>query len=114
MATPASTRWCSRRKSETPEIPNSAESVWALYTVRLDRRDEVAAKLKAAGIATGVYYRIPLHRQSAYCRFPVAPGGLPAAESLAERVLSLPMHAYLDASQQDFVIDCVRAAVKSG
>ena len=53
--------------------------------------------LKAEGIPTAIYYAKPLHRQAAYREFPVAGGGLPVSERLADEVISLPMHAYLDA-----------------
>jgi dTDP-4-amino-4,6-dideoxygalactose transaminase len=88
-------------------------SAWAQYTVQVDDRDGVAAMLKAAGVPTAVYYPKPLHRQTAYRGYPVAPGGLPVSDALAERVLSLPMHPYLDEASQDRVIAAVREAVSS-
>ena len=50
-----------------PEIADGNSSVWAQYTIRLDpgRRDEVAARLKAQGVPTAIYYPKPLHRQEA-------------------------------------------------
>ncbi len=83
-----------------PPVPNESTSVWAQYTIRLapGRRDALAASLKAQGIPTAVYYAKPLHRQAAYRDFPVVDGGLPVCERLADEVISLPMHAYLEAS----------------
>ena len=102
---PAS-RWCrgSRRRST---------SVWAQYTIRLapGRRDALAAALKAQGIPTAIYYAKPLHRQAAYRHFPVADGGVPVSERLAEEVISLPMHAYLEEPVQDRIIAAVRRAL---
>jgi dTDP-4-amino-4,6-dideoxygalactose transaminase len=43
----------------------------------------------------------------------VADDGIPITEQLAEEVISLPMHAYLDTASQDRVIEVVRAALKS-
>jgi len=87
--------------------------VWAQYTIRLKpgRRDGLAATLKAQGIPTAIYYAKPLHRQTAYRHFPVADGGLLVSDALAEEVISLPMHAYLDAAVQDRIIDAVRRAL---
>jgi len=62
----------------------------------VDDRDGVAASLKAAGVPTAIYYPRPLHQQPAYATFPHAAGGLSVSERLAARVLSLPMHPYLD------------------
>ena len=72
----------------------------------------IAAKLKAQGIPTGIYYPKPLHRLEAYRRFPVVDNGIPVTDQLAEEVISLPMHAYLDPPTQDRVIEAVRAALK--
>ena len=73
--------------------------------------DRFAAALKAEGIPTAVYYPKPLHRQDAYRRFPCAEGGLPVTDLLAEEVISLPMHAYLDETTQDRIIAAVMRAV---
>jgi dTDP-4-amino-4,6-dideoxygalactose transaminase len=98
-----------------PRAGNQSTSVWAQYTIRLKpgRRDGLAAALKAQGIPTAVYYAKPLHRHAAYRGFPVVDGGLPASEQLAEEVISLPMHAYLDRPVQDRIIEAVRRALAS-
>ena len=96
-----------------PQVGNDSTSVWAQYTIRLapGRRDALAAALKAQGIPTAIYYAKPLHRQAAYRGFPVAEGGVPVSERLAEEVISLPMHAYLDQPVQDRIIAAVRRAL---
>jgi UDP-2-acetamido-2-deoxy-ribo-hexuluronate aminotransferase len=97
-----------------PVVPEGLSSVWAQYTIRLKPgvRDGLAAKLKSHGIPTAIYYPKPLHRLEAYRRFPVVDNGIPVTEQLAEEVISLPMHAYLDAATQDRVIDSIHAALK--
>jgi dTDP-4-amino-4,6-dideoxygalactose transaminase len=96
-----------------PQLPRGVNSVWAQYTIRLapGRRDALAAALQAQGVPTAVYYHTPLHRQQAYRRFPVAVGGVPVSDRLAEEVISLPMHAYLDEPTQDRIIAAVRGAL---
>ena len=96
-----------------PRVAKDQTSVWAQYTIRLaaGRRDALAAALKAQGIPTAIYYAKPLHRQAAYSGFPIAEGGLPVSEKLADEVISLPMHAYLDRATQDRIIACGRAGV---
>ena len=97
-----------------PRIPAGYTSVWAQYTIRVagGRRDALAAALKAEGIPTAIYYPIPLHRQQAYRHFPVGKGGVAVSDRLAAEVISLPMHAYLDAPTQDRIIDVARRALK--
>ena len=96
-----------------PAVPDGCSSVWAQYTIRLKPgvRDGLAATLKAQGVPTAIYYPKPLHRLEVYRRFPVADNGIPVTDQLAEEVISLPMHAYLDAPTQDWVIEAVRAAL---
>jgi dTDP-4-amino-4,6-dideoxygalactose transaminase len=97
----------------TPRLAPGSTSVWAQYTIRLPagRRDGLAASLKLEGIPTAIHYPVPLHRQQPYQRFPIAAGGAPVSERLAEEVVSLPMHAYLDQTTQDRIIDAVRRAL---
>ncbi len=99
-----------------PEIASGRTSVWAQYTIRVapERRTELAASLKADGIPTAIYYAKPLHRQSAYRDFPIAGNGLPVTDRVADEVISLPMHPYLDAATQDRIIDAVRAVLDAG
>jgi dTDP-4-amino-4,6-dideoxygalactose transaminase len=97
--------------AEVPRLSNAAHSVWAQYTIKLDNRDQVATTLKAAGVPTAVYYPRSLHQQPAYFGYPVVGGGLPVAEALSQRVLSLPFHPYLDVGTQDYIIDRLRAAL---
>jgi dTDP-4-amino-4,6-dideoxygalactose transaminase len=96
-----------------PHVADGSTSVWAQYTIRLPsgRREGFAAALKALGIPTAVYYPIPLNRQEAYRHFPVAEGGVPVCERLAEEVISLPMHAYIDEPTQDRIIAACRQAL---
>jgi dTDP-4-amino-4,6-dideoxygalactose transaminase len=93
-----------------PAVPDGYISVWAQYTIRLKPgvRDSLAAKLKAVGVPTAIYYPKSLHQQTAYKHFPVAEGGLKVSEKLSDEVISLPMHPYLEAPVQDRVIDAVR------
>jgi dTDP-4-amino-4,6-dideoxygalactose transaminase len=94
-----------------PRLRAGATSCWACYTILVDDRDGVAARLKERGVPSAIYYPRPLHTQPPYLKFPAAPGGLPVTEHLAARVLSLPIHAYLDPATQDRIIEAVRASV---
>ena len=93
---------------EVPRLIDGATSVWAQYTVKVDRRDEIQAACKEAGIPTAIYYPIPLSQQSGYRQYPTAPGGTPVSEALSPRVLSLPMHPYLSEETQVTIGQTVR------
>ncbi|WP_434563076.1 DegT/DnrJ/EryC1/StrS family aminotransferase [Pseudomonas sp. R1-6] len=76
----------------TPHVEEWNMSAYAQYTILIDGRELLQGKLKAEGIPTAVHYPIPLNKQPA-----VADTGvyLPMGDSVAEQVLSLPMHPYL-------------------
>jgi dTDP-4-amino-4,6-dideoxygalactose transaminase len=93
----------------TPAVIDGAQSVWAQYTIQLDNRAKVQADLKDQGIPTAVYYPIPLSRQKAYAQFPAVP--TPNSARLSERVVSLPIHPYLDEPTQDRIIEAVLKSV---
>jgi dTDP-4-amino-4,6-dideoxygalactose transaminase len=92
-----------------PKVIAGARSVWAQYTLQVENRAKFQADLKAAGVPTAVYYPIPLSKQKAYAHYPSAP--TPVSEALAGKVVSLPMHPYLDVATQDRIIAAVLASV---
>ena len=97
----------------TPHVTADCVSTWAQYTIRVaaDRRDAFQAALKAKGVPTTVYYPKPLHQQTAYKHYPVAGNGLPISERVAQEVVALPMHPYLDEETQDYIIAQVLEAL---
>jgi UDP-2-acetamido-2-deoxy-ribo-hexuluronate aminotransferase len=85
-------------------------SVWAQYTVMVDRRPEVQAALSAAGVPTAVHYPKPLNQQPAYAAHCCAEC-TPVAAALSERVLSLPMSADLSDADQARVVQALHDAL---
>jgi len=98
---------------QTPYVPEGLTSAWAQYSVLTDRREEVQAALKAAGIPTAVYYPLPLHLQGAFADCGYAQGDFPVAEATARRIFSLPMHPYLEDETIDFIVARIIEAVDS-
>ncbi|MEM7767077.1 MAG: DegT/DnrJ/EryC1/StrS aminotransferase family protein [Pseudomonadota bacterium] len=90
--------------AKVPAFIDGHVSNWAQYTIEHDDRDGLIAHLRAHDVPSAVYYPMPIHTQAAYGRFPQGPGGLPHTEAAAARVLSLPMHPYLDEETQDRII----------
>jgi dTDP-4-amino-4,6-dideoxygalactose transaminase len=98
-----------------PKVLDGCVSTWAQYTIKIapSERDRFVSALKAEGIPTAIYYPKPLHQQTAYRDYPVAENGLPVAERIAQEVVSLPMHPYLEPTVQDHIIDAARRALKT-
>ncbi|AXY55321.1 DegT/DnrJ/EryC1/StrS family aminotransferase [Acinetobacter chinensis] len=84
----------------TPFIEEYNQSAWAQYTIQVENRDDVQAKLKEQGIPTAVHYPIPLNKQPAVANDAV----LPVGDAIAERVMSLPMHPYLTVEAQEKIV----------
>jgi len=91
------------------------QSAWAIYAVLFadePARDACQAALKAAGIASAIYYPKALHEQPAYA---AAHDGaaLPVAEATGRRILALPIHPDLTDAQVARVVAVLRAASKA-
>jgi dTDP-4-amino-4,6-dideoxygalactose transaminase len=108
-----------------PSIPAGREHVYYLYTIRVkdritDRnRDEAAPsdviqrRLAERGIASTVYYPVPLHLQPLYAALGGKPGDLPASERASREVLSIPLYPELTSAQIEFVAGALRDAVRA-
>lgn len=90
-----------------PPVAPWADPVWHLYVIRASNRDEIAAALQDADIASGMHYPVPLHLQPALERLGHAAGDFPAAEAWAETMLSLPMFPELEPDEIERVADVV-------
>jgi dTDP-4-amino-4,6-dideoxygalactose transaminase len=92
-------------KVKTPMEPEGYTSSWAQYTIQAENRDELQARLKAAGIPSMVYYPRTMSQQTAFTYLNQKP--CPAAEQLTKTVLSLPMHPYLTDEEIEIVANTV-------
>jgi UDP-2-acetamido-2-deoxy-ribo-hexuluronate aminotransferase len=88
---------------QTPVIRSNRSSAWAQYTVRVNNRDTLRAKLKDNGIPTAVHYPIPLHLQECFQYLNYKKGDFPISEKASEEVMSLPINTFLKESEIIFV-----------
>ncbi len=92
-----------------PLVESGDQSVWNQYTVRVQngRRDALREHLSQRGIATEIYYPVPLHEQACFRGGNVRQGDLTATETAAREVLSLPVFPTLTEEQQRLVVDSI-------
>ena len=90
---------------KTPVVPKGYYSSWAQYTIQAENRDELQARLKAAGIPSMVYYPRTMSQQTAFAYLNQKP--CPVAEQLTKTVLSLPMHPYMTDEEIEIVANTV-------
>ncbi|MCR4435064.1 MAG: DegT/DnrJ/EryC1/StrS family aminotransferase [Clostridiales bacterium] len=91
----------------TPGVNADTESVYHLYTVQSEKRDEITAFLREKGVATGIYYPVPLHLQKVYMNLGYRKGDLPVAEYLSGRTFALPLYPELTEEEQNYIVSCI-------
>lgn len=115
------TAWNARRKGIAemyhqgiihPEItmqfqPEWADSVYHLFVITAERRDDLMQHLNAQNIFPALHYPVPCHLQKAYAHLGYRAGDFPQAEYLAAHCLSLPMYAELTDEEVERVIETI-------
>lgn len=87
--------------------------VYHQYTILSEERDAIQKALSDAGIASAIYYPIPLHQQEVYKEI-YSSTSCPVSETTAARVLSLPMYPELGEEQIDRVCSIITTITKAG
>lgn len=82
--------------------------VYHLYCVECYNRNELMQYLDTCGIASGIYYPLPLHLQEVYRGLGYKKGDLPIAESKADRVLAIPLHPFLSNEEQLYIVKALQ------
>ena len=94
------------------EIPY-AKHVYHLFVIRTERRDALAAHLQAHGIASGMHYPLPLHRQEVFAHLGYKEGAFPVAEAQTAQILSLPIYPELSEAQIIYIAETIRDFFRS-
>ena len=120
--------WCAARRAHAARydallkklpgvvVPRCAawgEHVFHQYTIRVQQRDRVQRSMAEEGIASAVYYPVPIHLQPIYKRLGYRLGDLPESEHAASEVLSLPMYPELTEAQIGHVAQTIARALRS-
>ena len=94
-----------------PRFERENYHIYHQYTIRHHRRNELQTYLKENGVDTKIFYPHPSHLQRAYAYLGYSVGDLPAAEIVAQEVLSLPIHPELSGEQIEYVSDLIKQFV---
>ena len=90
----------------TPFVDEHNVSAWAQYTIQVEGREALQQRLTEQGIPTAVHYPIPLNHQPAVRDRDVE---LLIGDSASDRVVSLPMHAYLNTGSIKQIVQAISA-----
>ncbi len=94
-----------------PHEVADVRSVYHIFALRIERRDEILAALRAQGIGAGVHYPIPIHLQPTFASLGYVPGSFPVAEEAAHQFLSLPLFPELTEEQIQRVAGALSALI---
>lgn len=90
-----------------PFVDVNSTSAWAQYCIRVSNRDEMIKKCNDKGIPTAIYYPLPLHLQEVFTCLGYKNGDFPITEKVSLDIMALPMSAFLNNDQQDYIIEVV-------
>lgn len=100
-----------RRIVKTPQIKDNFYSSWAQYSILLkseEERNGLQVYLKDSNIPSMIYYPKPMSQQRAFQGMDCRKVELPVTRDLCKRVLSLPLHPYMEQEEQDRVVEIIR------
>lgn len=96
---------------KTPVVPNNQGCVWAQYSIQVEDREQLKADLGENGIPTATFYPTPIHLSAAYAHLGYKEGDFPNSEAISKRIISLPMHPFLEEQQVLEITNLVNASV---
>ena len=92
----------------TPVCDENNQHVYHMYILQSEDRERILSKLKDKGVATGVYYPVPLHLQKVYKDLGYKEGDMPVSEYLSYRTFAIPVYPELNEKQIKYIIDSIK------
>lgn len=94
-----------------PYEADYAYHVYHIYAIRVKDRDKLVKRLTDKGIGVLIHYPIPLHLQKVYKDLGYKKGDFPAAEKVANEIISLPMYPHLKKTQIEYVVEALKDSI---
>lgn len=94
---------------QTPKVRPESKHTYHLYVIKAERRDELMAYLKEAGIETAIHYPTPLPSLPAYKHLGTKPSDFPVATAHQSQILSLPMYPELTEEAIAYIAQTIRS-----
>ncbi len=94
-----------------PTETEGGKHVFHLFILQSENREEIESKLKEKGIATGTYYKVPMHLQKAFNDLGYKKGDFPNAEYLSERTFAIPLFPEMNDEEREYIINSIKEIV---
>lgn len=94
----------------TPVCSEYNEHVYHMYILQSENRNQILELLRKKGVATGVYYPVPLHLQKVYKNLGYKEGDMPIAEYLSHRTFAIPVYPELTEEQMKYIIESIKSS----
>ncbi|MGI5912505.1 MAG: DegT/DnrJ/EryC1/StrS family aminotransferase [Syntrophomonadaceae bacterium] len=94
-----------------PVAIDNTKHAYHMYILQNENRSTIIEYLNGKGVATGIYYPVPLHLQNAYTNLGYKTGDLPHAEYLSHRTFAIPCFPELTATERDYIVEVLKEAV---
>lgn len=94
-----------------PTETEGGKHVFHLFILQSENREEIESKLKEKGIATGTYYKVPMHLQKAFNDLGYKKGDFPNAEYLSERTFAIPLFPEMNDGEREYIINSIKEIV---
>lgn len=94
-----------------PGVDSNGTPVYHLYVLRSEKRDKIMEALKNAGIASAIYYPVPLHLQRAFHDLGYKEGDFPVTEKACQEAMAIPCYPELTLEQQKEIFSVIQAAL---
>lgn len=94
-----------------PTETEGGKHVFHLFILQSENREEIESKLKEKGIATGTYYKVPMHLQKAFNDIGYKKGDFPNAEYLSERTFAIPLFPEMNDEEREYIINSIKEIV---
>jgi dTDP-4-amino-4,6-dideoxygalactose transaminase len=93
---------------QTPALVPGSTHIYHVYAILSDQRDALQKHLTDNGVASIIYYPLPLHQQKCYADLGFKEGDHPVAEAVSKRILPLPIYPEMTDAQVDYVVETIR------